>query len=130
MAEDILDAEAGKKTVRDFLEKLHAGETEAALAFTTGNPDFLIFNNPFPGGTRAFSGIAKGLFTQGPTREYIAQFVDGDTVITQMTVRGTTIKGEEYENHYIVVCTFAGDKIDRLQEYMDSAYANTRFGMG
>ncbi len=125
-----MDAEQGKKTVRDFLEKLHAGETEMALAFTTGNPDFIIFNNPFPGGARAFSGLAKGLFTDGPTREYTAQYVDGDTVITQMTVRGTTIKGEEYENYYVVICKFVGAKIDRLQEYMDSAYANTKFGMG
>ncbi len=125
-----MDADAGKKTVRDFLEKLHGGETEAALAFTTGNPDFIIFNNPFPGGARGFSGLAKGLFTDGPHRDYTAQFVDGDTVITQMTVRGTTIKGDQYENFYVVICTFAGDKIDRLQEYMDSAYANGKFGMG
>ena len=125
-----MDAEAGKKAVRDFLEKLHTGETEAALAFTTGNPDFIIFNNPFPGGTRAFSGIAKSLFTDGPRREYTAQYVDGDTVITQLTVRGTTVKGQDYENFYVVICKFAGNKIDRLQEYMDSAYANTRFGMG
>ncbi len=28
------------------------------------------------------------------------------------------------------VCTFEGDKIARMQEYMDSAYANAKFGMG
>ena len=127
--EETLDAEAGKKTVREFLELLHTGQTEPALAHTTGNPDFIIFNNPFPGGARAFSGLAKSLFTDGPRREYTAQFVDGDTVISQVTIRGTTIKGDQYENYYLIVCTFAGGKIDRLQEYMDSAYANTKFGM-
>jgi ketosteroid isomerase-like protein len=125
-----MDAETGKKIVREFLEKLHVGETDAALAHTTGNPDFIIFNNPFPGGARAFSGIAKSLFTDGPNREYTAQFVDGNTVISQITIRGTTVKGGAYENYYLVICSFAGDKIDRVQEYMDSGYANKMFGMG
>jgi len=125
-----MDAEAGKKTVRDFLELLHTGQTEPAMALTTGNPDFVIFNNPFPGGARAFSGLAGSLFSDGPNREYTAQFVDGNTVISQVTIRGTTLKGGQYENYYLIICTFAGDKIDRLQEYMDSGYANKMFGLG
>jgi ketosteroid isomerase-like protein len=51
-------------------------------------------------------------------------------VISQITVRGTTQKGEEYQNYYLILCTFEGDKIAKMQEYMDSAYANAKFGLG
>lgn len=125
-----MDAETAKQTVRKFFEVLDAGEADAALAFTTGNPDFLIFNNPFPGGTRGFCGLSKSVLSEGPDREYMAQFVDGDTVISQVTVRGTTMKGELYENYYLIICTFKADKIDRIQEYNDSAYAHAKFGLG
>ncbi len=125
-----MDAETSKRTVRDFLELIQTGQTEAALALTTGNPDFIIFNNPFPGGAQAFGGLAKSLFTDGPHREFTAQFVDGGTVISQVIIRGTTTKGEQYENYYLIICTLKDGKVDRVQEYMDTAYANKKFGFG
>lgn len=125
-----MDAEARKKLVREFLELLQTGQTDAALALTTGNPDLLVFNNPIPGGARALSQMVKAMFTDGPYRTFDAQYVDGDTVISQLTITGTTAKGGEYKNHYLIICKLKGDKVDHMQEYMDSAYANKAFGMG
>jgi len=119
---------ADRKTlVREFLELLHSGNADGAIARTTGNPSFLVFNNEIPGGLRAFSAMVPALFKDGPRREYTAQYVDGDTVVSQITIRGTTNKNEQYENYYLIICHFAGDKISKIQEYMDTAYANQKF---
>jgi ketosteroid isomerase-like protein len=127
----MMDAERGKTLVREFLDVLHSGDIDGALARTTKDPVLMIFNNAVPDGFRMLAGMVPALFNgTPPTREYTAQFVDGDTVISQITVRGTTQKGEEYQNYYLILCTFEGDKIAKMQEYMDSAYANAKFGLG
>ncbi len=125
-----MDAEHGKALVREFLDVLHSGDIDGALARTTQEPVLMIFNNVIPDGFRMLAGMVPALFDGPPTREYTAQFVDGDTVLSQITIRGTTKKGEEYQNYYLIICTFEGDKIAKMQEYIDSAYANAKFGMG
>ncbi len=125
-----MDAEHGKALVREFLDVLHSGDIDGALARTTAEPVLMIFNNVIPDGFRMLAGMVPALFDGPPTREYTAQFVDGDTVLSQITIRGTTKKGEEYQNYYLIICTFEGDKIAKMQEYIDSAYANAKFGMG
>jgi ketosteroid isomerase-like protein len=126
----MMDAEHGKALVREFLDVLHSGDIDGALARTTAEPVLMIFNNVIPDGFRMLAGMVPALFDGPPTREYTAQFVDGDTVLSQITIRGTTKKGEEYQNYYLIICTFEGDKIAKMQEYIDSAYANAKFGMG
>jgi ketosteroid isomerase-like protein len=126
----MMDAEHGKALVREFLDVLHSGDIDGALARTTQEPVLMIFNNVIPDGFRMLAGMVPALFDGPPTREYTAQFVDGDTVLSQITIRGTTKKGEEYQNYYLIICTFEGDKIAKMQEYIDSAYANAKFGMG
>jgi ketosteroid isomerase-like protein len=125
-----MDAEKGKALVREFLDVLHSGDIDGALARTTAEPVLMIFNNVIPDGFRMLAGMVPALFDGPPTREYTAQFVDGDTVLSQITIRGTTKKGEEYQNYYLIICAFEGDKIAKMQEYIDSAYANAKFGMG
>jgi ketosteroid isomerase-like protein len=125
-----MDAEKGKALVREFLEVLHGGDIDGVMARTTRDPVLMIFNNAVPDGFRMLAGMVPALFDGPAKREYTAQFVDGDTVISQVTIRGTTKKGEEYQNYYLILCTFEGDKVARMQEYMDSAYANAKFGLG
>ena len=122
-----MDTDKGKRLVREFLEVLHAGNIDGALARTTEAPRLLIFNNELPDGFRMLSGMIPALFGVPPTREYTAQYVDGDTVISQITIRGTTKRGEQYENYYVIICKFVGDKIAKMQEYMAPAYANQKF---
>ena len=124
-----MDAEHGKALVREFLAVLHAGDIDGALGRTTKDPVLMIFNNIVPDGFQMLAGMIPALFEHPPTREYTAQFVDGDTVLSQLTIRGTTKKGEEYQNYYLILCTFEGDKVAKMQEYMDSAYANVKFAM-
>ncbi len=122
-----MDADTAKKRVQEFLETLHGGNIDAALAMTTADAKLLIFNNEVPDGFRMLGGMIPALFEKPPTRDYTAQFVDGDTVISQITIRGTAKSGELYENAYLIIVKFAGDKVASMQEYMDSAYANQKF---
>jgi ketosteroid isomerase-like protein len=123
----MMDAEKGKKLAREFLGTLQSGDADGALALATDNPRLLIFNNEVPDGFRMLAGIIPTMFDALPTREFTAQWVDGDTVINQVTIRGTTKRGEQYQNYYLIILKFVGDKVDVMQEYMDSAYANQKF---
>jgi ketosteroid isomerase-like protein len=122
-----MDADKGKALVRTFLETLHGGNVEGALAMTTADAKVMIFNNTLPDGFRMLGGMIPALFDTPPTREYTNQFVDGDTVISQVTIRGTTKVQELYENYYLIIIRFEGDKVALMQEYIDSAYANQKF---
>jgi ketosteroid isomerase-like protein len=122
-----MSAEEKKRLVREFLETLHKGDVEGALQRATANPRLLIFNGEVPNGFQMLGGMVPALFKSGPTREYTAQWVDGDTVISRITIRGETKGGDMYENAYLIICWFEGDKISQMQEYMDSAYANQKF---
>jgi ketosteroid isomerase-like protein len=122
-----MDADKAKRLVREFLETLHSGNVDGALALTTGDAKLSIFNNELPDGFRVLGSMIPALFDVTPTREYTAQYVDGDMVVSQITIRGTTKRGEQYENYYVIFIGFAGDKVASMQEYMDSAYANQKF---
>ena len=122
-----MDAEKGKRLVREFLNVLHSGDAEGALALATDNPKLFIFNNEVPDGFRMLAGIIPSMFDGLPTREFTAQYVDGNTVISKITIRGKTKGGEEYQNYYTFFVEFAGDKVASMTEYMDSAYANQKF---
>jgi ketosteroid isomerase-like protein len=125
-----MSAEDKKRLVREFLEILHRGDVDGAMQRATANPKLLIFNGEVPNGFQMLGGMVPSLFKSGPTREYTAQWVDGDTVISRITIRGETKKGELYENAYLIICWFEGDKISQMQEYMDSSYANQKFAFG
>jgi len=125
-----MSAEDKKRLVREFLEILHNGDVDGAMARATANPKLLIFNGEVPDGFRMLGGLVPSLFKGSPTREYTAQWVDGDTVISRITIRGETQKGEQYDNAYLIICWFEGDKISQMQEFMDSSYANAKFAFG
>ena len=124
-----MGADDRKALVRTFLERLHAGDVDGALSRMTEHPSFLVFNGEMPGGIRGFAAMVPLLFKDGPTREYTAQYADGDAIISEVTIRGTTNKDEQYENYYLIICHFVGDKISKVREYMDSAYAGQKFAM-
>jgi ketosteroid isomerase-like protein len=120
-------SEDKKRLVREFLDILHSGDVDGALKRTTPNAKLLIFNGEIPNGFQMLGGMIPALFASGPTREYTAQWADGDTILSAITIRGDTKGGDKYENAYLIICTFEGDKIAVMQEYMDSAYANSKF---
>jgi ketosteroid isomerase-like protein len=116
-----------KALVREFLEILHSGDAQGALARAVKDPKLFIFNNEVPDGFRILAGVTPSIFENAPAREYTAQYQDGDTVISQVTIRGTTKRGEEYQNYYVFIVKFEGDKVASMTEYLDSAYANGKF---
>jgi ketosteroid isomerase-like protein len=116
-----------KKLVREFLELLHSGQADAAVARLTENASFIVFNNEMPGGIRGFAAMVPMLFKDGPHREFTAQYADGDTVVSEITVRGVTNNDSQYQNYYLIICHFDGDKISGVREYLDSAYAAGKF---
>jgi ketosteroid isomerase-like protein len=52
---------------------------------------------------------------------------DGDRVVVHCTLRALTREGAEYENHYLMLYRFAGERIAEAWEYTDTAYAFGRF---
>jgi ketosteroid isomerase-like protein len=48
---------------------------------------------------------------------------DGDRVVVHCTLRALTRDGVPYENHYLMLYRFVGDKIAEAWEHTDTAYA-------
>jgi ketosteroid isomerase-like protein len=114
------------QTAREFLELLYSGDADGALARAVENPKLFNFNRAVAGGFRILAAAMPAIYDQPPTRDYTAQYVDGDTVINQITISGITKHGEDYRNYYLVIITLAGEKVASMQVYMDSAYANAK----
>ena len=111
---------------REFLEILYSGDADGALARAVEVPRLFNFNNEVPDGFRILAAAMPAIYDKPPTREYTAQYVDGHTVINQITISGTTKHADEYRNYYLVIIKLAGDKVESMQVYMDSAYANAK----
>jgi ketosteroid isomerase-like protein len=115
-----------KQLARDFLELLYSGDADGALARATESPKMFNFNSEVAGGFRMLAAAMPAIYDRPPTRDYTAQYVDGDTVISQVTISGTTKHGEDYRNYYLVIIKLDGDKVASMEVYMDSAYANAK----
>jgi ketosteroid isomerase-like protein len=115
-----------KQLAREFLELLYSGDADGALARATALSKMFNFNTEVADGFRLLASAMPAIYDQPPTRDYTAQYVDGDTVINQVTIDGKTRHGEDYRNHYLVIIKLEGDKVASMQVYMDSAYANAK----
>ena len=117
---------AQQQRAREFLELLYSGDADGALARAVDHPKMFNFNSEVPNGFRMLAAAMSAIYDGPPTREYTAQYVDGDTVINQITIGGMTKRNEEYRNYYLVILKFAGDRVSSMQVYTDSAYANLK----
>src|ERR1700761_2037249 len=115
-----------KRLAREFLDALYSGDADAALARAVERPTMLNFNDEVADGFRLLARAKPMIYAQTPARDYTAQYVDGDTVITQITIEGVTRHGEDYRNYYLVILKLKGDLIASMQVYRDSAYANAK----
>ena len=100
-----MSAEDKKRLVREFLEVLHSGDVDGALKRTTANPKLLIFNGEMPNGFQMLGGMIPALFASGPTREFTAQWVDGDTGVVGDHHPRRHQGGDTYENAYLIICS-------------------------
>ena len=116
-----------KQLVRAFLETLYSGDADGALAWAIDAPKMFNFNTEVADGFRLLANAMPAIYHTPPIPEFTAQYVDGDTVISQVTISGTMKHGEEYRNYYLVIIKLVADKVASMQVYTDSAYANAKF---
>ena len=84
--------------------------------------------SPASDGVRAIHRASKELYREGShDRRIDGLWVDGDTVLVKTTLRARTFKDEDYENLYMMILHFEGDRIALVEEMMDTAYANEKF---
>jgi ketosteroid isomerase-like protein len=125
-----MDKEAKKALVRRFFDVFSARDADAVLALMVDTPSWSFFNQNFPGraGVLGILRASSELYQAGSHRRtWLGQYVDGDTVISQMKLQAVTFKGEPYENYYVQIVHLEGDKVARVEEYMDTAYGNAKF---
>lgn len=63
-------------------------------------------------------------FPTGLTADVDRVLRDGHTVVIEFLGRAVTSKQRVYENRYCFIFEFAGDRVHRIREYMDTLYAN------
>jgi ketosteroid isomerase-like protein len=121
-----MSVEQNKDTARRMWEAAVRGDIETASASLSDEVSWLL-----PGATtgplkgkQATVGFFKSLgqaFPTGMTTDIRRVYGEGDTVVMELTNRGQTAKGRQYENEYCFVLEFEGGKVRRVREYTDTA---------
>ena len=119
-----------KRLALELLDAISTRDPDAVLSRMTDEPSWGFFAQQFSGkeGVTAILKAASELYAPGSeTREIHAVYCDGDTVIVKTSMRARTFKGDDYENLYIMIVHFEGEKIRLVEEFMDTAYGNEKF---
>ena len=123
-----MSVEQNKEIARKTWEAAVRGEIDTATASLADEVSWLLPASVNPGGPlkgkQAVAGFFKSLgtaFPGGLKTEIRRVYGDGDTVLMELTNRGQTTKGRQYENEYCFVLEFEGGKIRRVREYTDTA---------
>jgi ketosteroid isomerase-like protein len=123
-----MSVEQNKEIARKTWEAAVKGDIDTATANISDEVSWLLPGSVSPGGPlkgkQAVAGFFKSLgtaFPSGMKTEIRRVYGDGDTVLMELTNRGQTAKGKQYENEYCFVLEFEGGKIRRVREYTDTA---------
>lgn len=123
-----MSVEQNKEIARKTWEAAVKGDVDTATANLSDQVSWLLPSSVNPGGPmkgkEAVTGFIKSLsvaFPGGLKTEISRVYGDGETVIMELTNRGQTAKGRQYENEYCFVLEFEGGKIRRVREYTDTA---------
>ncbi len=123
-----MSVEQNKDIARKTWEAAVRGDVDTATANISDEVSWLLPSSINPGGPlkgkQAVTGFIKSLgtaFPGGLKTEIIRVYGEGDTVVMELTNRGQTAKGRQYENEYCFVLEFEGGKIRRVREYTDTA---------
>ena len=125
-----MDDPTRKALALEFLDLLASRDVDRVLERMTSDPSWAFFAQRFPGqaGVRSILEAAYELYIPGSQeRDIDAVYCDGETVIIKTTMRAKTFKNEDYENLYIMIVHFEGEKIRHVEEFMDTAYGNEKF---
>ena len=123
-----MSVEHNKEIARKTWEAAVKGDVDTATANISDEVSWLLPSSVNPGGPlkgkQAVTGFMKSLavaFPGGLKTEISRVYGEGETVIMELTNRGQTAKGRQYENEYCFVLEFEGGKIRRVREYTDTA---------
>ncbi len=123
-----MSVEHNKEIARKTWEAAVKGDVDTATANISDQVSWLLPSSVNPGGPlkgkEAVTGFIKSLavaFPGGLKTEISRVYGEGETVIMELTNRGQTAKGRQYENEYCFVLEFEGGKIRRVREYTDTA---------
>jgi uncharacterized protein len=123
-----MSVEQNKQIARDTWEAAVSGNVDKAAAHLADEVSWLLPGTVSPGGPlkgkQAVAGFFKSLsaaFPGGLKTEIRRVYGEGDTVVMELTNRGQTAKGRQYENEYCFVLEFEGGKVRRVREYTDTA---------
>ncbi len=123
-----MSVEQNKEVARKTWEAAVKGDVDTATANIADEVSWLLPSSVNPGGPlkgkQAVTGFIKSLATAFPgglKTEISRVYGEGNTVVMELTNRGQTAKGRQYENEYCFVLEFEGGKIRRVREYTDTA---------
>jgi ketosteroid isomerase-like protein len=123
-----MSVEQNKEVARKTWEAAVKGDVDTATANISDEVSWLLPSSINPGGPlkgkQAVTGFFKSLgtaFPGGLKTEISRVYGEGNTVVMELTNRGQTAKGRQYENEYCFVLEFEGGKIRRVREYTDTA---------
>jgi ketosteroid isomerase-like protein len=119
-----------QQIVEDFRAALDAFEFERAWQYTTAEPVWRVFASEYRGraGIERVMGYSDQLYQRETLRKEIQSVTaDDERVVVQNIMRGKTKTGRDYENYYVMVYEFDGDKIATIWEYLDKDYTNRIF---
>jgi uncharacterized protein len=126
-----------EKLVRSTWDAFTRGDVKAAFTNLADDVTWSIPGSiPNLSGTKrgkdgifAFLGSVAKVFPAGLKSEVKHVHAAGDTVVLEMTNRGTTADGKPYENDYCFVFEVDGGKIRRIREYVDTQRAAAILGL-
>lgn len=121
--------EDNKKLAHEFLDALSSADTEWVDAHYAADMSLWTAGTlPFSGtSTReeALAGMVQilALFPDGVVFSISAMTAEGERVAIEATSRGTTFRGDQYEQQYHFLLRVREGKIVEFREYMDTEHA-------
>jgi len=133
-----MSTEPCKRAARAFLAALERRDRAALEALLAPDARWVIPRSaPAPyagihqGNARIVElmlGAAEHAFVAGTHRiEERLLVAEGDAVCAEVRMTARSPRGLDYENSYVFVFEFAGDRIRELREHVDTAYAASFF---
>jgi len=119
-----------RKTVKKFRKAIDAREFDRAFKHTVDEPIWRVFASEYQGraGIERVMSYADQLYQVDTLRKEIQSITaDDERVVVRNIMRGKTKTGRDYENYYVLVYEFEGEKIAKIWEYLDKDYTNRIF---
>jgi len=66
-------------------------------------------------------GLMQQIFPEGMTLNLVTMTAEDNRVLCELQGLNTTIDGQQYNNRYVFILEFSGDKISEVREYQDTA---------